>query len=111
MKYHDRYLGFREELWQAFDQLVRKGATFSVPVDVRYPYGENPPELLLDTEGRSSFLAKGIKANSDYELHVGEDIIVGTGRVVFIDWYDTECELEPDILDLSWLSELLDAVR
>ena len=108
MKYFDKYISFREELWVEFENLVRIGAKFPKWLDVTYPRGENPKGLSLTTEGDSWFYAKELIADPDYSLHIGEDIIVGTSQVTFIDTDGKRHQIEPDILDLYWLSELLD---
>lgn len=78
----DRYLAFREGLWSEFAELVRRGGVF--------------PELVADP---------------DYILHHGEDLIVATGEVTFEDADGVLRRIEPDILDLYWLSEMLDHAR
>lgn len=103
-----RYLKLREEMWNAFDLLVKKGAKFPELIDVYYPIGTNPEGLMLTTDGRSKFLAKELVANPKYQMHIGEDMIVGTGLVTFIDVRGNHRELEPDITDTYWLAELLD---
>lgn len=98
---------FRAELWKGFEQLVRKGAIFPALLDVTYPRGENPVGLSVDSEGNSWFLAKELLAEPKYNLHFGEDLIIATSKVTFIDTEGKKHNLEPDILDLYWLSELL----
>lgn len=109
MKYFDKYKSFREELWIEFENLVKKGAKFPELLDVTYPRGENPIGLPLTTDGDSWFYAKELIADPDFSLHIGEDIIVGTSQVTFIDNYGKRHQIEPDILDLYWLSQLLDS--
>jgi UTP-glucose-1-phosphate uridylyltransferase len=108
MKYFNKYIALREELWNAFEQLVRKGAEFPELIEVSYPKGENPEGLSITTDGDSWFYAKSLIANPSYNLHLGEDIIVATSPVTFMDIDDNTHTIEPDILDLYWLSELLD---
>ena len=98
-------------MWSAFEALVRKGATFPHLQDVTYPRGENPKGVSLNSDGDSWFYAQALVANQEYQLHKGEDIIIGTNKVTFIDTNEKEHTLEPDILDLYWLSELLDGYR
>ena len=109
MKHLDKYLEYRAELWSEFENLVRQGAKFSEVVFVRYPRGENPKGLSLTTEGDSWFHANELVANPNYKLHIGVDIIVGTTPVTFLDLDDKPYLVEPDILDIHWLCELLDA--
>lgn len=108
MNYFSTYLAFRSELWTAFEQLVRQGARFPQLQDVSYPQGENPAGLSVSTEGKSWFYATELLADPAYHLLVGEDLIVGTSPVTFLDTNEKTHQLEPDILDLYWLSELLD---
>jgi hypothetical protein len=108
MKYLDRYMAFREELWKEFEDLVREGTRFPELLDVTYPRGENPIGLSIDADGDSWFYSKELLADPGYKLHIGEDLIVATRKVTFIDTEDKKHRLEPDILDLYWLSELLD---
>jgi hypothetical protein len=110
MKYIDKYLSLREELWTEFEKMVRTGASFHGSTDTCIK-GYNPVELPKTTEGDSWFLAKEIIADPDYVLHLGEDIIVGTGEVDFRDTEGTVYRIEPDILDLLWLADLLDDRR
>jgi hypothetical protein len=108
MKYFDRYIALRDELWNEFEKLVRKGVKFPELLDVTYPRGENPKGLSLNTDGDSWFYAKELMANPQYNLHIGEDLIVATSLVTFIGVDGKEYQLEPDILDLHWLCELID---
>lgn len=108
MKYFDKYISLREELWLEFEKIVRKGAKFPELLEVTYPRGENPKNLSLTTEGDSWFYAKELLANPDYSLHIGEDIIVEIAKVTFIDVNDKRHIIEPNVLDLYWLCELLD---
>lgn len=108
MKYFDKYIALREELWKEFEKLVRKGARFPELLDVVYPKGKNPAGLSTTTDGDSWFYAKELLADSNYNLHIGEDIIVETTKVTFLDTNGKKHQVEPDILDLYWLSELLD---
>lgn len=108
MKYFDKYIKLREELWQEFEKLVRKGARFPELLEVIYPIGINPTGLSKTTEGNSWFYATELIANPNYNLHIGEDIITETTKVTFKDTNGKTQNLEPDILDLYWLSELLD---
>ena len=101
------YLQLRERMWQSFEELVRKGAKLTA-VDTCYPRGVNPPDLITCSEGDSYFLAMEIIANENYGLHQGEDIIVGTNEVQFKDSDGNIHTIEPDILNLYWLSEILD---
>lgn len=109
MKFHDRYLELRKQLWKEFERLVRRGARFTIPIDVIYPKGVHPEGLSKNSEGESWFYAKGLLADSAYKLHEGVDFIVATNKVVFIDLNDCAHEITPDDLDLYWLSELLDS--
>ena len=108
MKYFDKYISLRVELWREFENLVKRGAKFPELLDVIYPRGENPKGLSLTTEGDSWFYAKELIADPNYSLHIGEDIIVASSQVTFIDTDSQRHKIEPDILDLYWLSELLD---
>ena len=111
MKYHDKYMELRDELWKEFESLVRGGAAFPELLDVSYPRGVNPQGLSIDTEGNSWFYAKALEKKPEYKLHKGEDMIVGTNQVVFIGSNDQRHVLEPDDLDLYWLSVLLDGAE
>ncbi|NRQ41409.1 hypothetical protein HRH59_02325 [Rheinheimera sp. YQF-2] len=108
MKFHDKYLELRDELWMVFEALVRTGAAFPELLGVSYPRGINPSWLNVDTEGNSWFYATALEKNPDYVLHKGEDLVVGANKLIFIDNNRHRHEIEPDILDLYWLSELLD---
>ena len=108
MNYFEKYLALRDELWKGFEELVRNGATFSELLDVTYPRGMNPEGLSKNTEGDSWFHARQLLADPEYNLHIGENLIVGTSEVTFVDTHRKKHKLEPDILDLYWLSELLD---
>lgn len=108
MKYYERYIKLRDDAWRAFEALVRQGAVFPALSAVTCPRGVRPPGLAINAQGDSWFYAKALKANPDYKLHIGEDLIVGTTPVVFIDAEGMSREVEPDILDLYWLSQLLD---
>jgi hypothetical protein len=108
MSYFAKYIELREELWKKFEDLVRTGCSFPSLLNVDYPPGINIPGLSKTTEGNCYFLAKSLKANPSYALHIGQDIIVGVNKVVFFDIENIERELEPDTLDLYWLSELVD---
>lgn len=108
MEYFDRYIKFREELWSKFEIVVREGITFPELLDVTYPKGENPKGVSVNTDGNSWFYAKELLADSDYNLHIGEDIIIATSKVTFIDAKGRKREIEPDILNLYFLSKLLD---
>lgn len=107
----DRYLAFREGLWSEFAELVRRGGEFPELVDVTCPPGMHPPGLGRTTRGDSWFYAKRLVADPGYVLHLGDDLIVATGEVTFEDADGGLRRLEPDILDLYWLSELLDHAR
>jgi len=107
--YFSRYLALRDEIWIAFEALVRRGARFPELADVTYPRGVNPAGLSRDTEGNSWFYANELLANPSYQLHRGEDLIVASNAVVFIDEAGTHHRLEPDTLDIHWLAQLLDA--
>jgi len=113
MKYHDKYLQLREELWREFEALVRRGATFPELLDVTYPSSHpaelRPQGLPVDSEGNPWFYARALERNPQYNLHWGEDLIVGTSKVIFIASDGQRHEIEPDILDLYWLSALLDS--
>ena len=111
MKFHKKYLELRNELWKEFESQVRKGATFPELLDVAYPSGKNPPGLSVDTDGNSWFYAKALEKNPEYKLHSGEDLMVGTNKVTFVDTNDQRHEVEPDDLDLYWLSKLLDGAN
>lgn len=107
----DRYLAFRESLWSEFAALVRRGGVFPELFDVTCPRGMHPPGLGRTTQGDSWFYAKRLVADPDYVLHLGEDLIVATGEVTFEDADGVLRRIEPDILDLYWLSEMLDHAR
>lgn len=108
MKYFNRYITLREELWKGFEELVRQGARFPELLFVTHPREENPIGLSVTTDGDNWFYAKELVADPEYNLHIGEDLIVATSEVTFIDTEGKKHRLEPDILDLYWLSELLD---
>jgi len=107
----DRYLAFSEGLWSEFAELVRRGAVFPELVDVACPRGLHPPGLGRTTQGDSWFYAKRLVADPGYVLHLGEDLIVATGEVTFEDADGGLRRFAPDILDLYWLSEVLDHAR
>jgi len=109
MNFFDRYIKFREELWAEFDAMVKQGAKFPELIDVTYPYGEKYEDLIIDSDGRYSFLAKELVPDPDYQMHIGVDIIVATGNVTFIDSMGQRRTLEPDIIDTYWLCQFLDA--
>ena len=107
--YLARYLALRDEIWIAFEALVRRGARFPALADVTYPRGINPPGLSRDTDGNSWFYASALMANPEYQLHHGEDLIVGANPVVFIDQAEPQHRIEPNTIDVYWLAQLLDA--
>ena len=109
MSYHQKYLRLREELWEQFAALVQVGASFPELIDVTYPHGVNPAHLPVDTEGRSWIQARSINSQPGYVLHRGEDLIIGTNPVTFVDTEGKPHQIEPDSLDIYWLSTLLDA--
>ena len=109
MKYIDKYIKLRNELWSEFESTVRTGAKLPTLVSTVYPIGINPPNISIDTDGQSWFLAKEIVKDENYELHIGEDIIVNTNNIKIIDSDNNIHEIKPDTLDLYWLSEILDA--
>jgi hypothetical protein len=111
MTYFEQYITLRQNLWTNFEKLVRKGAAFPALLDVCYPIAKNPQGLSVNTEGRAWFYATHLLANSDYTLHEGDDLIVATHKVTFMDTNDNTHILEPDILDLYWLAELLDGAE
>ena len=111
MSFFEQYITLRQNLWNHFEQIVRKGAEFPELLDVRYPIGKNPHGLSVDTEGRAWFYATHLLDNPNYELHEGEDLIVATHKVTFMDTNDNTHVIEPDILDLYWLAELLDGAK
>jgi hypothetical protein len=102
----DQYFDLRSRMWSAFEQLVRQGGRFTVPVDTFYPHGVAAPGLPVTTEKQSYFLSRELVADHDYSLHIGEDLIVGSGEVTFIDTDGRQHMIEPDILDLHWLAEI-----
>ncbi len=104
-----RLYSFQDELWEEFNELVKKGAKISA--HVRYPRRVNPPGLMLDTEDYSYFLATEIIANPHYKMHLGEDLIIGTGKVEFVDSNGNTHIIEPEITDLHWLVEVLEYAR
>lgn len=108
MSYTDRYIQLRDEIWEEFENTVRRGATLSTITGVSYPRGIRVKGLSVTTDGDSWFYAKAIVRNPDYKLHEGKDLIVATGKVTFVDLKDRHHHLEPDILDIDWLCELLD---
>lgn len=74
-----------------------------------YPRGSNPPGLSTDTNGRSWFRAKRLLADPAYNLLLeGDRLIVGARSVTFLDGSGVRRTVEPDILDLYWLSDVLD---
>ncbi len=98
----------QEEWKYKFESIVRNGASFPSLISVEYPFGINPIGLSKTTEGRSWFFAKVIKANPNYQLEIGEDIVVAYGDVEFIDSEGNSHVLEPDLTDLYWVAEVLD---
>ena len=111
MKYIEKYIELREELWKEFESTVKTGAKLPTLVSTVYPIGINPPNLSVDTDGQSWFYAKEIIKDENYQLHIGEDIIVGTNKIKIIDTDNEIHVIEPDTLDLYWLSEILDAKK
>ena len=114
MIYTDRYIEFEEELWNKFELLVREGAKFPSLVDVTYPKGINPQGLIKDTDGRSSFLAKELVQDSNYKLKADineNDIIVDFNKVKFIDSNNNVHQIEPDVIDLYWICQILDSAK
>ena len=114
MSYTAKYINFQDELWEEFEALVRIGAEFPQYVDVTYPIGINPKGLTKDTEGRSSFLAKELIANPNYNIRPDlgpKDLLVEVNHVTFIDTEGQKRKLEPDIPDLYWICELLDGSK
>lgn len=109
--YLEKYSTLQEELWADFTQLVRQGAIFPELQDVAYPLDIQPKGMSRYTDGRCWFYATRLLATPDYQLHLGEDLIVGTSPVRFMDTEHQVHELEPDILDLYWLASLLDAAK
>jgi hypothetical protein len=109
MKYIDKYNELRKELWNEFQSTVRTGAKLPTLVSTVYPIGINPPNVSKDTDGQSWFYAKEIVKDEKYQLHIGEDIIVDTNKIKIIDTDNQIHEIEPDTLDLHWISEILDA--
>ena len=108
MDFKTRYLALRDDLWQQFEALVKVGAHFPQWLTVTYPKGENPSGLSKTTEGDSWFFAIRLLPDPNFVLHVGEDLIVDTNPVTFVDVNGKKHLLKPDILDLYWLSEILD---
>jgi len=111
MKYLDRYIKLRDEIWAEFEKLVRKGARFPTALDVTYPRGKNPDGLAVDSEGDSYICAIEVRADPQYQLHIGEGLIVGTSKVTFVDLEGNAHKIEPDILDTYWLCQCLDEAR
>lgn len=109
--YREKYSCLQQELWTAFTLLVRQGAIFPELLDVVYPLGIQKQGLARDSEGRYWFYTYKLLAIPDYQLHQGEDLIVGTSHIRFMDSNHQVHELEPDIADLYWLASLLDAAR
>lgn len=108
MNYTDRYIQFRDEIWAEFENIVKRGVVLSEITEVCYPRGTKVKGLSVTTEGDSWFYAKAIIPNPDYKLHEGKDLIVATGKVTFVDLKGKHHHLEPNILDIDWLCELLD---
>jgi|GEM_PF-4708946 len=106
-EYQDHLYKFQKELWKEFEKLVKVGAKLQA-TSVSYPIGINPDGLSRDSENRSYFLATELKSNPNYVLNIGEDLIVGTGIVEFKDSDGNSHRLEPDIVDLYWLAEIVD---
>ena len=111
MSHLQQVLALRSSLWADFAALVRRGADFPQLREVFYPVGAHAPGLGRCTDGRYWFYATRLLANPQYRLLEGEDLIVGAGRVVFLDTDGRRHELEPDILDLIWLAETLDEAQ
>ncbi len=111
-KYIDKYLELREEIWSAFEKLVRKGAIFNFTVDFKCSQGIEAVGVRSDTEGNYWFQATELVADPKYNLHIGEDLIVGTSKITIIFGNKKQIKhtIEPDILDLYWLCNLLDSV-
>lgn len=110
--YCSQYLKFEEVLIKAFEELVRKGAEFPTFCDVRYVHGKSSDGLNIDMEGRSWFLATKLIPDPNYNLNepVGEkDLVVEYNKVTFIDVDGNRHHLEPDLYDLRWCAEILDA--
>lgn len=111
MTYREKYTSLQQELWVNFTLLVRQGAIFPELQDVAYALHVQSEGLSRDSEGRCWFYASRLLPMPDYQLHQGEDLIVATTPVRFIDTNNQVHELEPDIADLYWLSGLLDAAK
>ena len=111
MNYIDRYYQFRDEVWAKFEDTVKKGAVLFEITEVTYPRGINVKGLSKTTNGDCWFYAKSIIANPKYVMHLGEDIIIGTGKVTFVDIENKHHSLEPDIVNLDWLCKLIDNTK
>lgn len=106
-KYQERLYNLQTELWVKFEALVKTGALLP-SISVEYPRGINPKGLYVDSEGISYFLASKLIANPNYILNNGEDLIISTNIVEFVDVEENTHKLEPNIIDLDWLAELID---
>lgn len=104
-----RHLQFRDELWKEFDKTIKSGAKFSKSVFTTYPRGQIIKGLMKTTDGLCGFNAYEIIANPAYIMHNGVDLIGLTGKVTFVDFGGRHHTIEPDILDIYWLCEILDA--
>ena len=111
IRYQKKLYALQDELWKEFDIIVKKGAKFSTYIDVEYPYGINPDGMIKTNEGRSTFLAKEIISNPNYSLLKGADIIIGANEVEFIDLNNDSHKIEPNIVDLHFLSKLVDEAQ
>lgn len=111
LTYREKYSSLQQELWHGFTLIVRQGASFPELLDVVYPLGIQREGLSHDSEGRCWFYASKLLAMPDYQLHLGEDLIVGTTPVRFVDSKHQVHELEPDITDLYWLASVLDTAE
>lgn len=111
MKYLNQYIHFQDQLWQAFEKLVQKGAKFPELIEVTYPFGINPFGMTQTIGGESWFLAKEIVANPQYKLHENDNLNASAEKVTFMDIDGNYHTLEPDDTDMLWLAQLLDGVE
>jgi hypothetical protein len=106
MNLHQEFYALREKVWAKFEELVKTGCDIlgDFPIVVGEMRVRN--SLVDDVEEITIW---GIIADSNYKLHKGVDLIVGTGKIKVICKHilnKTEeiKEVEPNIEDLQTLS-------
>ena len=109
MSLHKEFYSFRTKVWDEFEKLVRTGCDYIGEFPVVNGEILRRTKTIADTD---EIIIRGIVADSEYSLHKGTDLIVGTTKIkvmvhsVFSDEIRIE-EVEPDILNLQCLSTYL----